>query len=73
MKMPRNSRLSTVTLIACMAWMPSAGASRARAGITKLEKAKNTPPIAPLPSAHKMTRRMKNWSMVPAPDQEFGR
>ena len=60
MKVPRNSRLITVRLIACMAWMPSAGAIRASAGITKLEKAKNTPPIAPLPSAHKMMRRMKS-------------
>src|SRR5262245_42165651 len=67
MKVPRNSRFNTVTLIACMAWMPSAGARRARAGITKLEKAKNTPPIAPLPSAHRTSSTVVSVSTITGP------
>ncbi len=38
-----NAGLIAATLIACMAATPSAGCSRARAFMTKLEKAKKTP------------------------------
>src|SRR5688572_28012265 len=46
-----NKGLITVMLIACMAAAPSDGRSRPRAFITKLEKAKKTPPTRPEPTA----------------------
>ena len=39
--------LITVTLMACMAAMPSASGLRPSAAITKFEKAKNAPPTSP--------------------------
>ena len=46
-----------MTLIACMARNPSAGGSRPSACITKLEKAKKTPAIRPLPKAAKTIKK----------------
>jgi hypothetical protein len=45
--------LITVILMDCMAAMPCDGWSRARALITKVEKAKKTPAISPQPCAEK--------------------
>ena len=49
-KAPKNQEFTTATLMDCIAVMPSAG-SRANAFITKVEKAKKTPAIAPQLSA----------------------
>ena len=46
-----NTGRTAVTLIEFIAEMPWAGEMRCRPGITKLEKAKNTPPITPQPMA----------------------
>src|ERR687897_309285 len=46
-----NAGVTAVTLIDCMAATPSRGRSSASAGMTKLEKAKNTPPFSPQPTA----------------------
>ncbi|WP_333127379.1 MULTISPECIES: hypothetical protein [unclassified Microcoleus] len=48
-----NNGLIAVILMACMAAIPCAGWSRARAFITNVEKAKKTPAISPQPSAEK--------------------
>jgi hypothetical protein len=50
-KTAKNNRLSTTTLIDCMAAIPCGVGRRANAFITKAENAKNTPPIKPEPSA----------------------
>ena len=50
-KIPRNSGFSTTTLIRCIAATPCAGGSCASARITKVEKAKNTPPTVAAPRA----------------------
>src|SRR5829696_2637570 len=55
-KSERNPRLSTVTLIDCMAAMPCPAGSRARAAITNDEKAKNTPATIPHPRAAAIVR-----------------
>jgi hypothetical protein len=46
----------TVMLIEFIAAMPLGTGSRASAGMTKLEKAKNTPPTMPEPMAAMMVR-----------------
>src|ERR671915_2286283 len=51
--------LTTMTLIDCMAAMPSGGFSRARASITALENANRNPATRPQPSA---VTRVKAWS-----------
>jgi hypothetical protein len=48
-----NQGLIALILIDCIAAMPWAGSSWARAGITKVEKAKKTPAIIPHPSTAK--------------------
>ncbi len=45
----KNTGFNTATLMDCMAAMPSAGASRPSAAMTKAEKAKNSPPMSPAP------------------------
>ena len=46
-----NSAVITVTLIARIAATACAGGRRSNAAITNTEKAKNTPPITPAPTA----------------------
>jgi hypothetical protein len=48
-----NNGLMAAILIDCMAAIPWAGWSLARAGITKVENAKKTPATSPQPSAAK--------------------
>ena len=48
---------STTTLIDCMAATPCAGGTRAKAFITKFEKAKKIPATRPEPSAAANVRR----------------
>src|SRR5262245_29468459 len=59
-----NNGLMTVTLMDCMAAMPCAAGRRARAFITKEEKAKKTPPINPQPSAEKSVKAKSNLSII---------
>jgi hypothetical protein len=51
MKIARNSGLSTVTLMACIAAAPASAGCRASALMMKFEKAKNAPAISAAPSA----------------------
>lgn len=46
-----NAGVTATRLIDCMAAMPWTGCRRARAFITKLEKAKKTPAFSPQPRA----------------------
>ena len=50
-KTARNSGLSTVTLIVCMAAIPLDAGIRKSAFMTKFEKAKKMPPTSAHPSA----------------------
>jgi len=52
----KNKRLSTTTLMVCMALMPCSGGRRDRAFITQTENAKKNPAISPHPSADKSVR-----------------
>jgi hypothetical protein len=51
-----NSGAGAALLMAFMAEMPGAAGSRPRAFITKVEKAKNTPPDTPAPMAAMVVR-----------------
>src|SRR5262245_9928102 len=66
MNTPRNHGFRTTTLIDCIAAMPSAGASRARAFMTKDENAKKTPATSPQPSAATSVKAKRSWSVVTA-------
>src|SRR5262249_32710572 len=55
-KTPRNDRLSTTTLIDCIAAIPCAAGRRCSAPITKEEKAKKTPAMTPGPRAARRVR-----------------
>ncbi|MEH1803890.1 hypothetical protein [Nostoc sp.] len=57
-----NNGLIAVILMDCMAIMPSFGWSRARAFITKVEKAKKTPATNPQPSAVKSVKGKRKLS-----------
>src|SRR5262245_16283079 len=59
-----NNGLITTTLMDCMAAMPCAAGRRARAFITKDEKAKKTPAINPQPSAEKSVKAKSNLSII---------
>jgi hypothetical protein len=65
-----NSGLITVTLISCIARIPSAAGILARAAMTKLEKAKNTPPASPAPTAVPSTRTRSASGMADRPRGE---
>src|SRR5262245_57090034 len=59
-----NNGLMTTTLMDCMAAMPCAAGRRARAFITKDEKAKKTPPISPQPSVERSVKARSNLSII---------
>src|SRR5688572_3762422 len=52
----KKTRLSTTTLMDCIAATPRAGGKRSSAFITKFENAKKTPALSPEPSAHDSVR-----------------
>jgi hypothetical protein len=58
--------VNAATLMACMVATPCAGCSRARAFITKLEKAKKTPAFSPQPRAVTKVNVKRNLSIVSA-------
>jgi hypothetical protein len=62
-----NAGVTAMRLIDCMAAMPWAGCRRARAFITKLEKAKKTPALSPQPRAVATARAASNPSIVVPP------
>src|SRR6478609_8549679 len=56
-----------VTLIDCIAAMPCVAGSRSSAGMTNAENAKNTPPIAPAPTAAATVSQVCSRDIVAPP------
>lgn len=61
---PIKDGLITVILMDCMAAMPWGAGCRARAFITKDEKAKKTPAISPQPSAENNFNAKSDWLVI---------
>jgi hypothetical protein len=60
-----NSGFGAATLIACIAAMPPSAGSCRSAGMTNVEKAKNTPPAMPAPMALMVDREgSARWIMA---------
>jgi hypothetical protein len=60
-KAAMNSGLITTTLMRCIAATPAGTDSSDNAFITKVEKAKNTPPTMPAPTEARSTSAKSIW------------